>query len=88
MWYLILPIPDLCPLSYFANVKVIRPVYLAENDPWPITNSMRNVITSFSIRRVPCFIGKKVLKENPLGSGIFGGRKDYLHVKNSLKTGN
>ena len=40
--------PDKAVSIIYAN----RPVHLAENDPWPTTNSLRNVINSFSIRNI------------------------------------
>ena len=52
------------------------PVHLAENDPWPTTNALRNVINSLSIRTVSYFIEIKSSK-NLRGNGIWGGVKKY-----------
>ena len=60
------------------------PVHLAENDPQPTTNSLRNVINSFSIRKVSCFIEKKIR-----GEMVFlGGEKNTKNEEKSLQTGN
>ena len=55
-------------------VKDNMPVHLAKNDPRPTTNSLGNVINSFSIGKVSCFIEKKVLKKVPREMFfVFGG---------------
>ena len=80
VWYLIVSISDLCLLTY-------RPVHLAKNDPSPKTNSLRNVIKSFSIRKVSCFIEKSPQKIR--GEMVFFlGGGDTENDEKSLKTGN
>ena len=69
-------------ISTFIN----RPVHLAEKEPWPTTNYLRNVINSFSIRKMSCFI-KKSPQKIPWGNGIVGGRKNTKNEEKLLKTG-
>ena len=42
-----------------STANVYRPVHLAKNDPCPTTNSLKNVINSFSCRKVSRFIEKR-----------------------------
>ena len=57
-------------LKTVNNKPLCRRGHLAENDPLPTTNSLRNVNNSFSIRKVSCFIEKSPQKI-PRGNGIF-----------------
>ena len=69
-------------LDYFTE-KSIYTNYagaFSQNDHWPITNSLRNVINSFSNRKVLCFT-EKVLKINPRGNSILGGEKIRKMIK-------
>ena len=81
--------------SCYENAHHLRAVKLNENleldykvgivsrkDHRPIPNSLKNVINSFSIRKMPCFIEKNPQKSK--GNGIFVGG-GYKTEKNEEK---
>ena len=62
--------------------RLHRRVHLSENDPWPISNSLR---IDIKFNKDALFHRKKSL--NPMENGIWGGLKNTKNEEVSLQTG-